>query len=198
MGSSALLGHDHPLARAESQERLLRAQFAVTVVFGFLAAALVPFLGRASLRLSIGATVVAGAFAFAAFLAHIRLRDRAFELIASGREDLPVPAVECERARLRKRRYRRQIARTLDVITLQPQSRDWWSPLYANQEAVHGAQVELREVARLLRELPTVRACGVALVTRLIRDGATSPLYQGPALHLREELGRIRHVLVEA
>jgi hypothetical protein len=193
-----MLGDDHPLARAESQERLLRAQFAVTVLFGFLAAALVPVLGRASLRLSIGASVVAGAFAFAAFLARVRLRDRAFDLIASGREDLPVPAVECERERLRERRYRRQIARTLDVITRQQQSRDWWSPLYANQEAVHASQGELREIARLLRELPTVRACGVALVTRLIRDGATSPLYQGPALRLREELGRIRHVLVEA
>src|SRR4051795_12878106 len=122
MRSSALLGDDHPLARAESRERLLRAQFAVTVVFGFLAATLVPFLGPASLRLSIGAAVVAAGFALAAFLAHVRLRDNAFELIASGREDLPVPAFKCERERLRRRRYRRQIARTLDVITLQPQT----------------------------------------------------------------------------
>ena len=53
------------------------------------------------------------------------------------------------------------------------------------------------EVARLLRELPNVRARGVALVTRLIRDGATSPLYRGPAPRLREELGRIRHVLIQ-
>ncbi|HEY3612383.1 MAG TPA: hypothetical protein VGK92_01685 [Gaiellales bacterium] len=192
-----MLGDDHPLARAESRERMLRAQFAVTVVFGFAAAALVPFLGRASLRLSVGASVVAAAFAFGAYLAHLRLRDRAFELIASGREDLPLPAVECERERLRERRYRLQIARTLDVITLQQHTRDWWSPLYANQEAVRASQGELREIARLLRDLPTVRACGVALVTRLIRDGATSPLYQGPALRLREELGRIHHLLVE-
>ena len=193
-----MLGDDHPLARAEARERMLRAQFSVTVVFGVLAAVLAPALGRASLRLSMGATVVAGAFALAAFLAHLRLRERAFELIASGQEDLPVPAVECERARLRQHRYRTQIARTLDVITRQQYTRDWWSPLYANQEAVHASESELREIARLLRELPTVRACGVALVTRLIRDGATSPLYQGPALHLREELGRIRHVLVAA
>ena len=54
------------------------------------------------------------------------------------------------------------------------------------------------EIARSLRDLPSVRARGVALVTRLVRDGATSPLYQGPALRLREELGRIRHVLVQA
>jgi hypothetical protein len=198
MGTSTMLGDDHPLARAESRERLLRAQFAVTVVFGVLAAVLVPLLGRAALRLSFGATVVAALFAVAAFVAHLRLRDRAFELIASGREDLPLPAVECERSRLRGRRYRRRIAHTLDAITLQPDTREWWSPIYADQDAVKASQNELREIARLLRELPTVRAIGVALVTRLIRDGATSPLYQGPALRLREELGRIRHVLVEA
>ena len=40
MRSSTLLGPDHPLARAESQARTLRAQFVVTVVFG-LAAGLV-------------------------------------------------------------------------------------------------------------------------------------------------------------
>ena len=62
---------------------------------------------------------------------------------------------------------------------------------------MRGARDELAEVARLLRELPSVRARGVALVTRLIRDGATSPLYQGPAPRLREELGRIRHVLIQ-
>jgi hypothetical protein len=198
MGTSSLLGDDHPLARAESQERLLRAQFAVTVVFGILAAVLVPLLGRAALRLSLGATFVAALFALAAFMAHLRLRERAFELIASGREDLPLPAVECERSRLRDRRYRRRIAHTLDTITLQPETHEWWSPIYADHDAVRASQKELREIARLLRELPTVRAIGVALVTRLIRDGATSPLYQGPALRLREELGRIRHVLVEA
>jgi hypothetical protein len=198
MGSSSLLGPDHPLVRAESHERTLRAQFAVTVVFGFVAAFASPFLGPAALRLSIGASVVAGLFALSALVAHFRLRERAFELIASGREELPVQAVESERSRLRNRRYRRKLARTIDVIAVQPQTRDWFSPVCADHASVVASQAELREISRLLRELPTVRARGIALVTRLIRDGATSPLYQGPELRLREELGRIRHVLVEA
>jgi hypothetical protein len=198
MATSAMLGPDHPLVRAESQERTLRAQFAVTVVFGVVAALASPFLGSAALRLSVGACVVAGLFALAAFVAHTRLRGRAFELIASGREELPVQAVESERSRLRDRRYRRKLARTIDVITVQTRGRDWWSPVVADQASVRGAQAELRELSRLLRELPTVRARGIALVTSLIRDGATSPLYQGPEIRLREELGRIRHVLVEA
>ena len=197
MGSSALLGPDHPLARAEVRERLLRAQFAVTVVFGIAAAVLSPLLGRPALHLSVGAAAVGGAFLVAAWFARLRLRVRAFELIASGREELPLAAVECESLRLRDRRYRRKLASTLTVITMQPDNRDWWTPVTGDRESVRGARAELLEIATLLRELPTVKARGVALVTRLVRDGATSPLYQGPAPRLREELGRIRHVLVD-
>jgi hypothetical protein len=198
MRSSALLGPDHPLVRAESQERTLRAQFVVTVVFGLAAGLLTPLLGPASLRLSIGATVVSALFLLGAVIARARLRERAFELIASGREELPLRAVESERSRLRDFRYRHRLARTIDVITLEPETHEWWSPIYADRESVRGARAELREIAVLLRELPSVRARGVALVTRLVRDGATSPLYRGPALRLHEELGRIRHVLIEA
>jgi hypothetical protein len=197
MLSSAVLGPDHPLVRAESQERTLRAQFVVTVVFGVVAGVLTPLLGSASMRLSIGASVVAALFLLAAVVARVRLRERAFELIASGREDLPLRVVESERSRLRDFRYRRRLARTIDVIVLEPDVHEWWSPIYADRESVRDARAELREIATLLRELPSVRARGVALVTRLVRDGATSPLYRGPALRLREELGRIRHVLIE-
>jgi hypothetical protein len=198
MGPSALLGPDHPLARAEAYERLLRAQFAVTVVFGIAAAALSPLLGRPALHLSVGAAAVAGAFLVAAWFARLRLRERAFELIASGREELPLEAIECERSRLRDRGYRHKLASTLTVITMQSDRRDWWTPVTGDHESVRSARTELLEIATLLRELPSVRARGVALVTRLVREGATSPLYQGPAPRLREELGRIRHVLVDA
>jgi hypothetical protein len=198
MGSSTILGPDHPLARAESLARTLRAQLIVTVVLGLVAAGLSPLLGPAAVRLAIGAAAVSGLLLFAALIVRVRLRERAFELIASGREELPLPIVASERSRLRDCHYRRRLARTLDVITLQPDTREWWSPIYADRESVRAAQSELREIATLLRELPSVRARGVALVTRLIKEGATSPLYQGPAPRLREELGRIRHVLIEA
>jgi hypothetical protein len=175
--------------------RTLRAQLAVTVVFGLLIAALSPLLGRPALHLALGAVAVSGLLVLAVLVARSRLRGRAFELIANGREELPLQVVASERSRLLDQRNRRRLARTLDVITVQPGSREWWSPVYADHEAVRGAQNELREIAALLRELPAVRARGVALVTSLIREGATSPLYRGPAPELREELGRIRHVL---
>jgi hypothetical protein len=196
MGSSTLLGPDHPLARADSRLRLLRSQLAVTVVLAAVSVLASTLLGAQALRVAVGAAVVSLALAGCVLLARASLRERAFELIAGGREELPLPAVESERERLSDRGYRRRLARTLDVITSEPDPRrDWWTPLAANRDAVHGAQPELAEIARLLRELPDVRARGVALVTRLVRDGATSPLYQGPAPRLREELGRIRHVL---
>ena len=176
----------------------MRAQFLVTVVFGFAAALLSPLLGPAALQLAVGAAAVSALLLVGAFIARLRLRALAFDLIASGREELPLEAIEHERSRLRDRSYRRRLARTLDVITLQPTNRGWMAPTYADHDAVRAARGELLEVARLLRELPSVRARGVALVTRLVRDGATSPLYQGPAPRLREELGRIRHVLIEA
>jgi hypothetical protein len=198
MSSSSVLGSDHPLARAESQERTLRAQFAVTVVFGIVAGLLSPLLGEAAWRLSVGAAAVAAFFLAAAFVARLRLRGRAFELIASGREDLPLESIASERSRLRDQAYRRKLARTLQVITLQPEARDWWTPTYADRASVVAARADLLEIARLLRDLPSVSARGVALVTALVRDGATSPLYQGPAVRLQEELGRIRHMLVQA
>jgi hypothetical protein len=196
MGSSAVLGPDHPLARADSRLRTLRSQLAVTAVLAALSLLASTLLGAQALHVAAGAAVVSLVLAGAVLLARASLRERALELIASGREDLPLPAVESERERLSDRRYRRRLARTLDVISVaEPAAWEWWSPIAGNRDAVQGSHAELAEIARLLRELPSVRACGVALVTRLVRDGATSPLYQGPAPRLREELGRIRHVL---
>ena len=154
-------------------------------------------LGPAALRPPWRAAVSAF-FLAAAFVARAAPARGAFELIASGREELPLEAIASERSRLRDRRYRRRLARTLQVITLQTERASGGRPICADRDSVRAARAELLEIARLLRELPSVSARGVALVTRLVRDGATSPLYQGPALRLREELGRIRHVLVEA
>ena len=107
---------------------MLRSQFLVTVAFGMAAAVMSPWLGPAALRLSLGAIAVAALFLLAACVARLRLRERAFELIASGREELPVQAVESERSRLRDRRYRRRLARTLDMITLQGVRRELAEP----------------------------------------------------------------------
>ncbi len=175
--------------------RTLRAQLAVTVVFGLLIAALSPLLGTPALHLALGAVAVSGLLVAAVLIARSRVRGRAFELIADGREELPLPVVASERSRLLDQRNRRRLARTLDVITVQPASREWWSPVYADHAAVRGAENELREIAALLREQPAVRARGVALVTASSGRARPRRSTAAPALELREELGRIRHVL---
>ena len=113
-------------------------------------------------------------------MARASLRERALELIASGREELPLPAVESERYRLSDRRYRRGLARTLDVISADPGPRDWWSPVYADREAVRAAASEF---ARSRGCCASCRTCGHAASRwsrASIREGATSPLYRGP------------------
>jgi hypothetical protein len=197
MRSSTLLGPEHPLARADSRMRTLQAQLAVTVVLGLAMLVSSPLLGSPALHLASGAGAVSALLFVAMLFARASQLEQALELIASGHEELPLPAVESERSRLSDQGYRRRLARTLDAIRADPTPKEWWSPVYADREAVHDARDELTEVSRLLRELPNVRARGVVLVTRLIRDGATSPLYRGPGARLREELGRIRHVLIQ-
>ncbi len=66
MGSSTMLGPEHPLARADSRLRTLRAQLAVTVVFGFVASLALAAArsARAASRRSARA-VVAGVLALA-------------------------------------------------------------------------------------------------------------------------------------
>src|SRR4029077_20955349 len=100
MGSSNLLGPDPPLTRADGRLRTLRAQLAVTAVLGVGMLALSPLLGSPALHLAIGAGAVAGVLLGAVLLARAGLREQALELIASGREDVPIPVVESERSRL--------------------------------------------------------------------------------------------------
>ena len=179
MGSSTLLGPDHPLARAESRMRTLRAQFAVTVVLGLAMLASRRCSGRPRCISGRRSGRLGGALVAHAVRARQPAR-AALELIASGREELPLASSRASAPGC-------AIAATAAASRARSTSsaptrrrREWWSPVYADRDAVHAARDELHEIARLLRELPSVRARGVALVTRLVRDGATSPLYQGP------------------
>ena len=120
MGSSNMLGPEHPLSRADSRMRTLRAQFAVTVVLGLAMLAASPLLGSPALHLAVGAAAVAGLLVVGMLFARASQREQALELIACGREELPLPVVESERTRLSDRRYRRRLARTLDAIRADP------------------------------------------------------------------------------
>ena len=173
---------DHPLARAESRERTLRAQFAVTVVFGLLA-------GRALAR---------ARPARAAPLDRRGRRGRAARRRRADRARAPARArVRADRERSRgaaAARPSRTSARACAIAATAAGSRARSTSSRCSPTRASGGRRSTPttrpcaprmpsslEIARLLRELPSVRARGVALVTRLVRDGATSPLYQGPA-----------------
>ena len=99
----AILGGEHPLARAEERMRWLRAQAAadaalVTASAAGLAAGATQLLALLVAAAAVQIAIIAGLFAAAG-----ARRRRALELIAAGRAALPLAAVRRERARLARR-----------------------------------------------------------------------------------------------
>ncbi|HET7048530.1 MAG TPA: hypothetical protein VFI54_09715 [Solirubrobacteraceae bacterium] len=147
--------------------------------------------------LAISAGVVLLALTALVAALRLRVRDRARDLIAEGRETLPIIAVQRERRRLLARRRRKVLARTLDAMVRQatsPPTIPSARPLF-DVRVIASVSGDLRAVIRLLQK-KHARARGVALTERLIVDGG-SPLYAQDQMRLREELHRVRHLLEE-
>jgi hypothetical protein len=194
---SELLGSDHPLTRAYESLEAVRRQ--LLVVAALLAGSMVDALeGVAWARSAAiaGAIVLAGVAAAALLLVGIR-RERAVELIAQGRENLPVTLVQRQCIRLASPRTRRSLARTLESMieeTLHPRRVSIPSArLSLNRRLIASLQDELRRVARLLRD-DRVTTRGVAFSERLLTRGE-SPLYGRDIVALRAELRRARALL---
>jgi hypothetical protein len=103
--------------------------------------------------------------------------------------------VEGERCRLLDRRIRSSLAASLeDLVRETANPHVMVGPPLFDRVVVRSVAAELLQVAKLLRGEPS-SARGVALVWRLICEGATSPLHRANVAELREELARIRYVL---
>ena len=193
--ADAALGPDHPLARAlELQAVLTRDLIAVAALSILLAAA------TAAALIAWPAAVIGGALTLVlgvcALLAHQTVRERAFDLIAEGREGVPVGVVRRERDRLLEACYRQMLARSLERLRAAAERPAPWSPsatFPAHPRTLRAVDSELRELEALLSE-PTRSARGVALAQKLIAD-AVSPLHGRDTQRLREELRRIKLVL---
>ena len=124
-----------------------------------------------------------------------RGRDHVLALIAGGREELPVEAVERERSRLLDRRTRTRLAASFDGLVEEAVRPPVVAgpPLF-DRAVVGGVADELGELAALLRDAQS-SARGVALAWGLLSDGVGSPLHRGDVTALREELRRILHLL---
>jgi hypothetical protein len=191
-----LLGARHPLVHVVDDIRVMTEQS--IVVTTMLAAGLSAVLAGVS---------EAGAAVVAAFLVQVAVtwrlvlrvsarRDLVLDLIAEGREDLPLRSVARERRRLRDPGRRVRLARVLDAVreeaTTTPVLRSSRLPLYCRR-VVAAVAPELEGTAQALRrDGASVR--GVALSERLL-TGHDSPLYGNDADRLREQLRCIRFLL---
>jgi hypothetical protein len=196
---AAFLGADHPFVRGQARRGDLCRQSLVTA-----AAILLGAIGTASGRSwGLPLLVAAGSVQLGLGLGLVLLtdlqRERARELIVTGRGHLPLPAVQRELRRLRSPGRRAGLADALEDLvqaaerwpTLVPTCRPVFDP-----RQVRAAAAELRAIAACLRQgRVTVRA--VARVEQLLSSGA-SPLYGREPEALRHELMRIRAELDRA
>ena len=193
--ASAVLGSDHPLARAtEALDGVVRQSLAVAAVL--VGSGIDLMDGRAwAATLAASATIVLLILTAVAAACKQTQRDRALALILEGRESVPVAAVQRQRRRLLDPRTRTTLARNLaEIIDQASPCRGLRAcricPLF-ERAVVRAVADDLRAIIRLLgSEQAPVR--GVALVEHLLTD-AFSPLYGNQAEPLREELHRIGH-----
>ena len=128
-----------------------------------------------------------------------RVHNQALDLIAEGRETIPIAALQRQRGRQLTRRRRKALARTLDTMIQQATTAPRFKPRSArplfDPAVIIGVSDDLRALIKLLQTHP-VRARGVVLTERLITDGG-SPLYAHNKKQLHEELQRIRRLFDE-
>jgi hypothetical protein len=194
--ASTVLGEDHPLVRTLALRSSLVVQLltaSVPVLFALVGLSLGD--RRATVVLGAAVVVVLGLCA-ALFLVWQSMREHAHELIAAGREDMPLRVVERERTVLASRGERERLADALDKH-LQDVSQ-WRRLLPASRPlpGVHCLRFTTREARRVIALLrshgPQVR--GVAATRRFLTDGRSS-LFSGDAELLRGELVQIADLL---
>ena len=195
--ASAVLGPDHPLARAtDALESVVRQSLAVAaVLIGAVIDLIAGRMWAATLAAS-AAIVLVGLTAIAAACKQTQ-RDRALALILEGRENVPVAAVQRQRRRLLDPRTRTTLARNLTVMIDQASDRRGLQacrirPLF-DRAVIRAVADDLRAMIRLLdSDHAPVR--GIALVEHLLTD-PFSPLYGNRTESLRQELHCISHLL---
>ena len=190
-----VLDADHPFSRADA--RLTVARERCVAVSMMLAVGVVALVDEPSVGVPL---TVAAAVVLAALLGQVGLLSgtrnrRAVELIAQGRGDVPLDAVERAKRRLGDARHRARLARVLDAICAEierpPAAARRARPLYRIR-VLRPLASDIAAVAALIREKGSLR--GVARAEALITDGR-SPLYGDGEEALRRELACIRFLL---
>jgi hypothetical protein len=197
--AATALGREHPLARSLALERTRAFQLVATSIPMLLGiAGLFRHVGQARVVLG-SATLVELALVTAIVLVRVQSRDHASELIAAGRESVPLRVVARERELLASRAERERLA-----AALERHLRDigHWRYLFPASRPLPGVRClrfttgEARNVIALLRsDRSHVR--GVAAARHLLTNGGSS-LFGGDVELLRAELIRIGSLLETA
>jgi hypothetical protein len=186
-----LLGPDQPLACAEARMEVLWRQATVVGVL-LLALGIAAIAGAAVLPAVIAAAVVDATLLARLALVEGDRRGSARDLIAAGRADLPVAAVQRERARLVDARHVAGLRGSLDDLRREAaaphRGRPRARPLHI-PSTIRRVDRELGSVITLLRE-PCPDLAVVARVEGLL-SSPSSPLYGDDTTRLRDELLRI-------
>jgi hypothetical protein len=188
----AVLGADHPFARALDLVGVLRRQIAVTTLA--LVAVAVGLLVRidwALPALTIG-LVVELVLALGLAIAVSDARERVRDLVIQGAE-VDVPAVARERRRLQSKRQRYALARSLEDLVRSSEQLDHDA---GRLHQIYDPLMIRRVGSQLLALASDLRSAslgvrGVARVERLLTSGS-SPVFGNQLDELRAELLRIR------
>jgi hypothetical protein len=194
--AQAALGREHPLARSEERVRWLSGQVATATML-VVASVVGLVLGAEDLKtFAFVAIVVQAVLLIALSIATSTRRERAIELIASGRGGLPLAAIQRERARLADPRRAQLLARSLDALRrearLAYRRRPLHRPLYV-PAVIRAVDGDLARISQVLRSCRT-DLMALARIERLL-VGSSSPLYDADTRRLRDELHRIQFSL---
>jgi len=189
--AESVLGLGHPLVCALERVRVVTAQMLVTGAASAASAVALAAHESSVVSLAVAGAVVELGLACRLAIVMDRERAEARNLIAEGRDELPLSVVQEQRSRLADARHRAHLARWTEGLTRGGDS--WSARPIGSVRTLRAVTPELREIAVLLRS-GTGGVRGVALMEGLLTCGCSS-LYGEDVGVLREELGRVRYYL---
>lgn len=118
------------------------------------------------------------------------------DIVLHGFRHVQPHAVAGRAAELVSRTRRRQLADTLDRF-VHAAVENHRTPVPVHRSALIELQPQVEQLSSILRTEEPLEPAGMVLLSRLVTDGATSPLYRPSAdpRELRRELDRIQRVL---
>lgn len=193
--AEATLGQSHPLTAVLRSSQTAKEQ--ALAIAAVQIADFILLLQHAPLALPLALACGAVQIALGLRIAYLTWRRREIcrQLIADGREQLPLPAVQRELRRLGGAQCQVALAQSIDRLAdevAQARSRPGNRPIY-HRCVLRAVTEPLHEIARLLRS-GDAPVRGVAQVESLLTSGG-SPLYGAEVEPLREELARARYFL---